>query len=264
MVLLLYQLINSFSCLLIQLLVYFVIHLQNIYRSILPSNLYYFDFLSLLLLFSFIIHLCTNLLTCIYLISSISVLFLAFTHNFILLLTCLSIHFFFLFSIGTLPNVSYELQAAKWRNSGKSTDSSKVRGRIYCSKGSSQLPGKTLPRREQCQATKGKNLSSQRAASTAAEAAHVTQLHEPAHHHERDWSSNKTVEVQEGTRTRWRHKWHDKTPWTCWQENTPWALQQIMEEWLSSCPIEKNPSSSQSIKKAKTRKTQTATAASAS
>ena len=59
----------------------------------------------------------------------------------------------------------------------KSTDGSKVRGRIYCSKGSSQLPGKTVPRREQCQATKGKNLSSQRAASTAAEAAHVTQLH---------------------------------------------------------------------------------------
>ena len=46
--------------------------------------------------------------------------------------------------------------------------------------------GKTVPRREQCQATKGKNLSSQRAASTAAEAAHVTQLHEPAHHYERD------------------------------------------------------------------------------
>ena len=33
----------------------------------------------------------------------------------------------------------------------KSTDGSKVRGRIYCSKGSSQLPGKTVPRREQCQ-----------------------------------------------------------------------------------------------------------------
>ena len=35
-------------------------------------------------------------------------------------------------------------------------------------------------RREQCQATEGKNMSSQRAASTAAEAAHIRQLHEPA------------------------------------------------------------------------------------
>ena len=40
----------------------------------------------------------------------------------------------------------------------KSTDCSTVRGRAYCSKESSQLHDKTVPRREQCQATEGKNL----------------------------------------------------------------------------------------------------------
>ena len=40
-------------------------------------------------------------------------------------------------------------------------------------------------------------------------------------------------------RTRWRHKWHDQTPWTCCQENNPWALQRIVEEWHSSCFMEK-------------------------
>ena len=122
----------------------------------------------------------------------------------------------------------------------KNPDGSAVRWRAYCSKGSSQLPGKTVPRREQCQATEGKNLSSQRAANIAAEAAHIRQLHEPAHHHEKDWSSNATVEVQEGTRTRWCHKWHDQTPWTCCWENTSWAIQRIVEEWHSSCFMEKS------------------------
>ena len=34
--------------------------------------------------------------------------------------------------------------------------------------------------------------------------------------------------MQEGTRTRWRHKWHDKTPWTCCQET---LLELFNESW---------------------------------
>ena len=44
--------------------------------------------------------------------------------------------------------------------------------------------------------------------------------------------------MQEGIRTRWSHKWHDQTPWTCCQQNTLWAVQQLMEEWHSSCFME--------------------------
>ena len=80
-------------------------------------------------------------------------------------------------------SLNMEKDTVKWKLTkvlngeipGKNTDGSTVRGRAYCPKGSSQLPGKNVPRREQCQATEGKNLSSQRAANTAAEAAHVRQ-----------------------------------------------------------------------------------------
>ena len=64
----------------------------------------------------------------------------------------------------------------KRRQSRNSTDGPTVRGIVNYSKGSSQLPGKALPRREQCQ---GNNQSSQRAASSVAEVAHIKCMSQP-------------------------------------------------------------------------------------
>ena len=85
------QLFSSLSHLVILLSIYrtFI----NLFYPLTCTPLFY-SLHSLLLLFAFTIHLCTYLLTWIYLIRSIFVLFPAFTNNSILPLTCLSIHLF--------------------------------------------------------------------------------------------------------------------------------------------------------------------------